>query len=549
MKITRRRLIEAGGVSALSLGVAGFRSPGYELNHFSDLGPDLLPESQIFPFASKAVDAAIAAGATYADVRIIRNLSQSLLFRDETIGSTEAGDRDVIGFGVRALVNGCFGFAASPYVDMEEAGHLAKAAVEQAKASSDIRPRKLDWAKAPAQKGRWISPGEDPFLVPIEERVEFINAWREEAKTYRDGVNTTKLVNSSARFSRIEKFIVTSEGTAVSQVVYITGAGLSFVVSPRFTEPLSGPHVGSVGGIAPQQGGWEVLKKANPREQIPRLVTNANESSRIGVGTFDVGRYDLVLTGNFVGRLVSDTFGKATQLDLALGYEANADGTSYLGPDVGEILGTQVAHPSVSIKCERSGPAKLATIKWDDEGVAPQDFDLIQDGVLVNYQCSREHSSKLNEWSNKSKVNKGLQGCANAQSGLNIPLQSTPNMVMSPNASPCSVTDMISEIKRGYLVYDGSVATTFGVREGFASPTMAREIRDGKLRDFVMNFEMMFSTPEIWKNITMTGDSTTMRRSQGQLRKGEPVQTLEHSVDAPAISVKDVPLIDPTRKA
>lgn len=549
MKISRRKLIESGSVSALSFGGIGSSNKMFGTIPSFEQEPDLLPESNVLPLAKRAVEAAMSAGAAYADARIVRYVRQGFIFKEETIGNTESTDTEDIGFGVRVLVNGCFGFAASPYIDLEEAAILAKNAIDQAKANAAIRPRELNWMSVPAQKGRWICPGEDPFLVPIEERVEFINAWREDVKGYRDGVNATKLTDSRALFSRWEKFLVTSDGTEVSQVIYNTGGSLVFAALPRFGQPLSGPHVGNVNGIQNQQGGWEVFKKAKAKEQVPELVANAVENSKVGVGTFDVGRYDLVLDGSFVANLIGRTFGISTQLDLALGYEANAGGTSYLGPDTREFLGTQVAHQSVTIRCNRSAPGRLATAKWDDEGVVPKEFDLVRDGNLVNYQTTRDNSSKLNDWFQKSKIEPGSQGCSNVQSGLNIPIQATPNLEMMPNVSATSLSDMISEVKRGYVVYGGTVSTSFNIKEGLATPGMIREIRNGKLLDFIPGFQIMFSTPEIWKNITMMGDRTTLRQGSSRSNKGEPSQSYDYDVDAVALSVKDVPLIDPARKA
>ncbi len=548
MKITRRNFLHSGSMSGLALGAMEL-SPRRAIQSRHIGGPDLLNEVDVFPTAVKAVDAAIAAGAAYADVRVIRSVSQSFRVRDENIGQAEVNDSQELGIGVRVLINGCFGFAASPYLDIEEAGILAKTAVEQAKVNSDIRPRSIEWASAPVQSGRWISIGEDPFLVPIEERVEFVNSWREEAKGYRDGLNATKLTDSMVHFIRTEKFLVTSEGTKISQVIYEGGGSLSVAALPRFTKPLSGPHVGSVGGIEPQLGGWEIIKKSNPSSQIPSLVADAAERSKIGIGIFDVGRYDLVLDGNFAGNLLSNTFGKATQLDLALGYEANAEGTSYLGPNISEVLGTQVANSLVSVSCDRSGPNKLATVKWDDEGVPTREFNLIKDGMLMNYQAARDIAFKIKEWQKSSKVDDSLQGCSYASTGYNIPIQSAPNMKLLPGAKTCTLADMISEIKRGYLITGGFVSTTFGVQEGLGTPSLSREIRDGKLRDYIPGFQIMFNTAEIWKNVVRLGDVSTVRRSQGQTRKGEPAQRHAHSVDSAAISVKDAVLIDPTRKA
>ncbi len=544
---TRREVIKTGASASAAVGL-NFSSPYFKGLKNEPDDPDLLNESDVIAIAKRAVDVSISFGAVYADVRIIRNVIQQIGYPQDNLTITQPGDEERTAIGVRVLVDGCFGFASSPFIDMDEAAILAKAAVDQAKENSAVKPRDLDWSTMPKQKGRWISPGKDPFLVPIEERLDFINAWREEAKGYRDGRNAVQLVTSNIRFSRVEKFMVNSEGSEVSQVLYFSQGSLDIAALIKGERPFSGPHVSSVSGLEKQQGGWEIFENASARKQIPEMVERSVSLSKVGVIPVDVGRYDLVFAGNFAGALVGETFGQSTQLDLAIGYEANAGGTSYLGPDPLSFLGTQVAKDTITIHCDRSGTGKLATAKWDDEGVTPIDFDIVRDGILVDYQTTRDTAAIIQKWYDKEGMNTNPKGCASSQSGFTTPLQATPNLKLIPSKSDNKLADMISNVKKGFIVYSGIVSTSFNIREGFGSG-MVREIRDGKLGDFATNFQIMFSTPEIWKNIVSVGDATTVQRNRSTISKGQPQQRFEFSVDAPALLVKDVPVIDPTRKA
>lgn len=550
MPISRRSFVAAGSIAAAGILASPLRIDALSARTLKEgRAPALLPEAEMFEIAAKAVEACISAGATYADARLFRQTSQALEFKDDKVLSSLIGDREDISFGVRVLFNGAWGFAASPFPDMEEAVILASGAVEQAKANSIAKPEAIEWTKASAFTGSWTSPGVDPFSIPLEERIEFFNSWRNEVVEYRDGRNLAGLADAKIGFGRTETFLVTSEGTRVSQVRYKSGGALPLGAKYREIEPVTGPHTVRAKGISTCLGGWEVFTKAKLSDQIPELVELASSRSQIGVSPVDIGKYTIVFDGSSAGSIIDSTFARSTHLDIALGYEANFLGTSYLGPNVTEFLGTKVAHPSINIRADRSRENGLATVAWDDEGIKPESFDLVKDGLLVDYQTSRENVSHLKEWYAKTGRAVKSQGLAAAESGLRIQQQTTPNLELLANPESRSFDEMVSEIKRGYAFIDAGCSTSFNMREGTCTSDEVREIRDGKLGNFVQFAGVLFSTPELWAQVEAVGDKTTYESVAVEEYKGQPGQKFLFDVTAPALTIKELSVIDIMRKA
>ena len=131
-------------------------------------------------------------------------------------------------------------------------------------------------------------------------------------------------------------------------------------------------------------------------EELPRLIEEAYLSA--GAENIVPDRYDVVVDARVMAQLVGRTIGVAAELDRVLGFEANAGGTSYLAPPA-EMLGTfQLGPELLNVRANRSRPEGLATIRWDDEGVEPEEYDVIRDGVLVDYHTTRDLAGELRDW-------------------------------------------------------------------------------------------------------------------------------------------------------
>ena len=75
---------------------------------------------------SRALDTATALGATYADVRVVRRLEESITVKTAKVEGVSAGETE--GFGVRVLVDGAWGFAASHDLTTAEADRATEGA-------------------------------------------------------------------------------------------------------------------------------------------------------------------------------------------------------------------------------------------------------------------------------------------------------------------------------------------------------------------------------------------------------------------------------------
>ncbi len=502
---------------------------------------------RIRKLAMRAIDTARSAGASFADVRITRTITQGGNFL-LPVHPWGISDSESLAIGVRALVNGYWGFAASPYWEEDEATQLALDAVAQSKFYAQGSVRRVEIGTLPAVSGTWIMPTEiDPFIVPIEEKIEYITARIEDLSHYRSYVRA-----GPCHFEcvRQERTVANTEGSYMTQVVYSTDGSIEIQVSsrqlrqqnvlPRIALPF--PNITAIGG------GWEVFKTVT-WDNILQTIAKGEELTSTPVKPLDVGRYDVVLDPMLTAQLLDNTLGVATELDRALGYEANAAGTSFLGPDPLEMLGTfRTASTMVNVMGDRTDPGGLATVQWDDEGVAAQKFSLVKDGVVVDYQTSRESAEWIAPWYEKSGKVVSSRGCAASEAGDRITMQHRPNLALQPAKSDISLDDLVKQVKKGMLFSGGGVGVDFQARTGIGGGGSVREIVDGKLGAIISSAAFSFSTVELWKSVIGIGGQSSCVRFAGVGAKGEPQQETRHSITAPPVAVNGVAVVDPMRK-
>jgi TldD protein len=279
------------------------------------------------------------------------------------------------------------------------------------------------------------------------------------------------------------------------------------------------------------------------------MLEEAERDALLPAKPVEVGQYDVVCDGGSVASLVDATFGHATELDRALGYEANAGGTSYLGPDPMTYLGTTVASPLVTVTANRSMDGGLATVQWDDDGVTPRDFPLITAGQLVDYQTTREQALHLRDWYASRHQPVASHGCAASADAQTVPLSMIPNLTLKPNTSGHTLDEMMTGMGKGIAIMDGIATTDFQAKNGTLAKGRVYEVKDGKKVARVANAAVLFSSTELWKNVTAIGGPASMiQRGQGE-SKGEPGQATLHTVSGVALALKQQAVVDITRKA
>jgi TldD protein len=502
--------------------------------------PVVAPEPSISELAAVALDAAKGAGAEYADVRFVRNRNQNVSTREQRVSGVS--DNETYGFGVRALVGGCWGFAASRDLTKNEAARVAKQAVAQARANRSALVRPVQLAPAPVvANGTWKSPIEiDPFNVAIEEKVALLLAANQAALA----VKGARFVNSSMFFLREEKTFASTEGSNTFQVIYRTQPSMTVtaVGNGDFATRESND-------IAPRGVGYEHVRDAKLLEMAPKWASEAVE--KLAAKSVDVGRYDLVLHPSHLWLTIHESVAHPTELDRAMGYEANYAGTSFVAPPE-KVLGTlKYGSELMNIRGDRTQAGSLSACGWDDEGVKPEDFDIIRKGIFVDYQTTREQAPWL-DWSYK-KLGKPTRshGCSYAQTWAAVQFQRMPNVSLLPGDKDLGWDDLIAATDRGIaIIGDGSFSIDQQRYNAQFGGQVFYEIKGGKITGMLKDVAYQMKTPEFWASLDMVGGQKSyfLGGAFGDA-KGQPVQVNAISHGAPVTRFRNVNVINTGRTA
>jgi TldD protein len=481
-------------------------------------------------------------------------------------GTYFLGNREAIGIGVRALVNGYWGFAAAPSVDASGAERLSREAVAQAAVNAQgAVPRTVDLGQIPVVSGKWATPvAIDPFAVPLEEKFAAMEYW--ELCAEKAGLRLEPLV-TELHFARQERVLVTSEGTRLTQTMYESGGTVAFKPwdNPRL-KAVSRQTLGFVRGIETAGKGWELFLDAKIPAQIEAMPDQLIEIDALqqSAKSAQLGRYTLVCDGATMAALLGATLGAATQLDRAMGYEANASGTSFLDDPLGMVGTFQLASPLVSVTANRAAPTQLATVKWDEEGTVPPDVQLVKHGVLTDYQTTREQAAWLAPYYAKARRTAYSNGCAEAEDAFGMTMQHTPNLSLEPGTSAVRVDDLVANVQEGLLVQRGTVTQLDQqARNGLLLSPDLREIKNGRTGRQLSGGAIQFNTLELWKHVIAIGGVPTRMTvpfsqypwggAEGSLFglpvKGEPAQLSSYSVQAAAATIANQALINPDKTA
>jgi len=437
-----------------------------------------------------ALDVAKSSGASYADVRVSARRQQNVNTRDKIVQGVS--DNDTYGIGVRTLVDGAWGFAATSQLTKDSVAQITKSAIAQAKANRASQLHPVVLAPTPGnQVGEWKSPiSTDPFTIPIVDKVALLLAANEEAAKVKQIRNVT----SSMFFLREEKTLMTSDGSYIVQTIYRTQPSMTVTA---VSEDRTDFQSRASNDVAPMGLGYEHVLNAKLGENATRWANDAVE--KLSARPVDPGKYDLVLHPSNLWLTLHETVAHPTELDRAMGYEANYAGTSFVAPPE-KVLGQLKFGSSVmNIQGDREQPGSLAAIGWDDEAVKPIRFDIIKDGIFVDYQTTREQATML-EWYYK-KVGKPVRsyGCSYAQSWADVQFQRMPNVSLLPGKNDYTWEDMISQTDKGVaIIGDGSFSIDQQRYNGQFAGQCFYEIKGGKIVGMLKDVAYQFRTPEFW---------------------------------------------------
>ena len=451
-----------------------------------------------------AVRAAVAAGAGYADARWVREETESLTAIDDRIDDLEAATSS--GLGVRVLVDGCWGFAASAVLDPGRVRDLAALAVEIGRAAAALPGEAVRLAPVEPAVASWSTPlRRDPFAVPLAERVELLLAACEAQRA------VAGLTHARATLDlwRRRTLFRSSEGASLDQTVTQTGAGIDAVaVGDGDLQQRSWPNSFRGQFLA---GGWEVVEAADLVGNAPRVAREAVEL--LHAPDLPERVTTVVLDGQQLALQIHESVGHPLELDRIFGAEAAYAGTSFVRPeDLGRL---HYGSPAMSVTADATTPGGLGTFAYDDEGVGAQRTPLVAEGVLAGFLTSRETAAG---------VGAGSGGAMRADGWGSMPLIRMTNVHLEPGQGTLDelVADtrdgLLLSLNRSWSIDDRRVNFQFGVEAAW-------EIRGGRLGRLYRNATYDGRTTEFWGSLdAVCGPEAWVVWGVPNCGKGQPFQ-------------------------
>ena len=464
--------------------------------------------------AMLALDAARSAGASYADVRISRAQSQSVNTREDRV--LGMGDSDTMGFGVRVLANGAWGFAASRDLSRNEVQRVARQAVAQARANRRAMQRQVVLAPVePVPDGRWAAPMRiDPWTIPIEDKAALLLRANAEALK----VQGARFVNSSMFFLKDERTFASTDGTFTVQRVVRTSPNMN--VTAVASDNSDFQSRGST-EIAPISRGYEYVEESNLVGMAPMWAEEAVQ--KLSARSVEPGRYDLVLDPTHLWLTIHESIAHPTELDRVMGYEANYAGTSFLSPPAAVLGKFRYGQDLMNIQADRRQEGGLSSTGWDDEGVAADQWLIVQNGILKDFQTTREQVAWI---SDLTGVNRS-HGCSYGQTWADVQFQRMPNISLLPSERDTSLDEIISGVENGIFIKGSGAFSIDQQRYNFQFGGQSFwEIKNGRRGQMLKDVTYQARTPEFWNSMDMIGGrSTYFLGGAFNDGKGQPAQS------------------------
>jgi TldD protein len=508
MAISRRELSVGCGMGALAW-AAGLR-PGHAAIAVPAQPPALETLKELAAFA---LERARKAGASYADVRINRYRSQTVALRSQPDFSSgtlnhvpSVSDSESFGFGLRVLAQGSWGFSASPLVTRDEIARAAKEAVEIARANAPLRRQPVKLAPVKAQTGVYrTAVARDPFAVPVPEKLALLRAANDEVKKVKGVLVAFSIVSQRAE----HRLFASTEGSVLEQHVFQIAPELTATAVDKGRKTKTRtyrPHAVTAG--------YEAVERAKMPDEARRVGEEV--VAHLKAPSVKPGKKDLVLLPTHLGLTIHESIGHSTELDRALGYEANFAGTSFLTTD--KLGKFRVGAEMVSFRGDRTRPESLSTCGWDDDGVATTEFPIIEKGIFVGYQTIRDQAHLIGA--------EASTGCCYADSYASIPFQRMPNVWLVPSSQPVTLNQLISGVDDGVLIDGRGSYSIDHQRYNFQFGGDAFwEIKKGKVGAMIADVAYQSRTPDFWQACDgLGGQDTWQNVGLNADGKGQPQQ-------------------------
>jgi len=454
----------------------------------------------------RAMNLAQVKGAQYADIRVVHTTTESLNVKDGVV--TGLNLDEALGFGVRVLADGAWGFASSQNLTATEIDRITDLAFKIAKASGLVSTGKpVELGPAVTSQGSYTTPFQiDPFSISTEEKLDLLLKADQEMKK----VEGVKVRQGGMVVIKEHKLFANSEGAFTDQTIYEVGGGISATaVSQGEIQVRSYPNSG---GRQQVTGGWEMMKQWDLPGNAERIATEA-----VQLLTADPCPQNLtttlILGSAQLALQIHESCGHPIELDRVFGTEAAFAGTSFLTTD--KLNNFRYGSKQVNMTAESVRPHGLGTFGWDDEGVPAQSTSIVKEGQFVGYLMSRETAPMLGLTSN---------GCMRASGWNRIPLIRMTNVSIEPGS--WELDDLIAdtddgiymETNRSWSIDDRRYNFQFGTQMGY-------EIKNGKLGRMLRNCTYTGITPEFWNSCdAVCNENNWQMWGTPNCGKGQPMQ-------------------------
>jgi TldD protein len=468
-------------------------------------------------------------GASYADIRINRYREESIVTREERV--LNVGQSQSFGFGVRVLLNGAWGFSASissllklSGVSHDRRSKLRKRTLFTSRIRSNSFPRRrsLPVGRAPSKKilSKFQSIRKSPF-----------SSSSTSSPSNPKGVS---FINSSLSLQHEQKFYASTDGSRIEQQIIRTYPSFTVTAVNRaagdFQTRSSLPSAKCIGYEYVEDYPWEKEASQAGEEAVQKLSAKPVEP----------GKYDLVIDPSNLWLTIHESVGHSTELDRALLWEADFAGTSFLTPDkIGKLqFGSRICN----FFADRNQAHGLATVGYDDEGVAGQRWDLVKDGVFVGWQTTRDLAPLVGDSQS--------HGCLHADNWASVPFPRMPNVSLAPSRDEVSLDQLIADIDNGILIYGNGSWSIDQQRYNFQFGGQTfREIKKGKIGAMLRDAAYQSRTPDFWNACDgMGGKSTYQLHGAMNDGKGQPQQVNAVSHGCPVARFRQVNILNTAAK-
>jgi TldD protein len=559
--VTRRHFLATGAAAAFGMRATAMAVHAVMVPYSRATGrsspqawlPDPPPVDQLRALARVAVDAARSSGADFADVRI--GIQRHVRFYGTS--SAMYAWRNV-GYGVRAWRGDTWSFQHGNVLTTDAVAATARSAAEGARRYAAVNAQlaarhgghggdvggavTASWAAAPQVTGAWRVPVQiDPFDVPIDDCQRVLDSLKDftlPKSVWRNAFSVGYVLEWRAE----TRVFASSEGSLVTQDTMCGGLNI------QSTATLLAPHPTEVflhqTDFSQVCAGFETVLRPEVRAHIQQLYDTAVRWEELPIRPFqDVGRFPVVFDGQTAARIIGNTLDCALDGDRVTGVEADASGGSFLMPPLDILAASEpLFSPHLTARVSRALPSPLA-VQWDDDGVAPEPYTVVDRGRVVDFHTTRETAPALVSWYQRLGRPVRSHGGALALAPTSVPSGSGGHLTVAPAVGTMPLDDLSRAIDHGFLVINGAAGASPSLTAGLVNPQidgLMLEIRRGVpvARTAV---KMQFATKTILgKNLTALGDAGTAGTATIEMEKGIPWQLVTQMVTAPAMLCQDV---------